>query len=251
MSELLKKESLINEPVPLHSRQDGCGLTIEGIKRASLKLADGEVLRLGIMGGTFDPIHLGHLNCAERTLDALGLFAVLFLPAGDPAFKQGADIAPGLWRFEMCKAATDSNSRFFVSDMEINREGITYTIDTLRELSDMLPQNVELVFIVGADALLSLNKWRDIEALGKLASFACVSRPGYAVEGCVVDELADAGVRVEVINAPMLDVSSTDVRMLCSESRSIRYLCPDAVCEMIYESGLYGFDKRRFKERNF
>ena len=119
----------------------------------------GTLARLGIMGGTFDPPHLGHLACAEEALEAFGLDAVLFVPTGRPAFKQDRPVTPGKVRLAMVAAAVAGNPAFAVSALEVERPGITYAVDTLRELREELP-GVELVFIVGADAALTLPRWR-------------------------------------------------------------------------------------------
>ena len=204
---------------------------------------DGVPRRLGIMGGTFDPIHLGHLNCAERAMEALGLDGVLFIPAGDPVFKQDRDIASTEARLAMCELAVADNPSFCVSDIEIRRHGITYTGDTLEHLRAAYGADVEFVFIIGADSLLTLSDWKDASRLASLANFACVSRPGYEVDPEIVNGLCEAGFHIEFVKAPMFDISSSEVRALCKAGSSIRYLVPYAIRAFITQYGLYGDER--------
>lgn len=196
--------------------------------------------RIGIMGGTFDPIHFGHLNCAERVREALGLDRVIFIPAGDPAFKQGRDIADSCDRYEMCSLAIADNPAFEMSDLEISRSGITYTVDTLEEIRDRLSGETELFFIIGSDSLHSLHEWKDPAKLAMLARFACVVRPGSGIDASSISELEAKGFRIDVVDAPSLDISSSTIRELCADGLSIRYLIPLSVKRYITEHGLYG-----------
>lgn len=202
----------------------------------------GSSLQLGIMGGTFDPIHLGHLSCAERAREALGLDTVLFIPAGDPAFKQGRRIADADARYSMCELAVADNPSFQVSDVEIRRNGITYTVDTLDSLRRICPHDVVITFIIGTDSLEALHEWKDAPRLAKMARFACVSRPGYIPEAGVIDRLSAIGFEIEFVEAPMLDISSSAIRRLCASGSSIRYLVPNPVREFIVDNGLYAGD---------
>lgn len=195
--------------------------------------------RLGIMGGTFDPIHFGHLHCAERAREALGLDSVVFVPAGNPAFKQDGSVTDSTDRLAMCKLATADNPSFYVSAIETDRSGITYTVDTLEELRREVPDDTELVFILGADSLEYLTDWKDPDHLAELATFACVVRPGYPVCAEELDALAECGFRIEVVEAPLLDISSSQIRNMCSEGYSVRYLTPLSVCDYIEAHGLY------------
>lgn len=200
---------------------------------------DGVQARLGIMGGTFDPIHMGHLNCAERASDALDLDAVLFIPAGNPAFKQDQHLAPADARFAMCKLAVANNPAFDASDIELRRDGITYTIDTLEALKGAYAADVEFVFIIGTDAVPTLHEWRDAPRLAKGARFACVARPGYAPAETDVGRLRAMGFTIDIIDAPTFDVSSSDIRARCGRGSSIRYLVPHAVGMFIESNELY------------
>ena len=143
--------------------------------------ADGAPARLGIMGGTFDPIHIGHLACAEQAREAFGLDAVVFIPTGVPAFKRDRAVTPAPDRLAMCRLAVLPNRHFDVSSLEIDRPGVTYAVDTVRALRAHFPANVELFFITGADSILSIARWRESAAVASLTRFIAVTRPGYVV----------------------------------------------------------------------
>lgn len=198
----------------------------------------GELARLGIMGGTFDPIHLGHLVCAEEAREALGLDAVLFMPTGCPAFKLDREVAPGEARLRMCRAAAAGNPAFAVSALEVERPGITYAADTLRALHEALP-GVELVFIVGADAALTLPRWRESAELARLATFAAATRPGFELGEEALRDLRERGFDIRPFAVTALDVSSSELRRRVAEGRTIRYLVPEVVREIIEEEQLY------------
>ena len=189
----------------------------------------GTLARLGIMGGTFDPPHLGHLACAEEALEAFGLDAVLFVPTGRPAFKQDRPVTPGKVRLAMVAAAVAGNPAFAVSALEVERPGITYAVDTLRELREELP-GVELVFIVGADASAEL---------GRLAMFAAATRPGFELGEEALRVLRERRFDVRPFVVPGIDISSSELRQRVAEGRTIRYLVPEAVREIIEEEQLY------------
>ena len=198
----------------------------------------GELACLGIMGGTFDPIHLGHLVCAEEAREALGLDAVLFMPTGRPAFKLDREVAPGEARLRMCRAAVAGNPAFAVSALEVERPGITYAADTLRALHEALP-GVELVFIVGADAALTLPRWRESAELARLATFAAATRPGFELGEEALRDLRERGFDIRPFAVTALDVSSSELRRRVAEGRTICYLVPEAVREIIEEEQLY------------
>ncbi len=210
---------------------------------------DGSPARLGIMGGTFDPIHAGHLLCAEDARQACELDAVLFVPTGVPNFKQDHNITPADIRLNMCHLACDSNPYFDVSDIEIAREGITYTIDTLELLRDHYPKNVDLFFIVGSDSYLTLPQWKESAHIVELVSFIVVERPGYSLDEANTNLLArfaergynNIDITVNSIVAPALDISSSDLRDLIASGSSFRYLIPDTVAAYIRENRLYGY----------
>jgi nicotinate-nucleotide adenylyltransferase len=187
------------------------------------------------MGGTFDPVHHGHLVAAEEVRHALGLDRVLFVPAGDPWQKGGTTVSPAADRLEMVRLATRDNAGFEVSRVDIDRGGPTYTIDTLRALAEQRPQT-KLFFITGADAILEILTWKDPQDVLGLASFVAVTRPGHDLAGL---QQLGIGERVRVIEIPALAISSTDIRRRVREGRPIHYLVPAPVEDYIRERGLY------------
>ena len=201
---------------------------------------DGGPRRLGIMGGTFDPIHIGHLACAEQAREAFGLDAVVFVPAGLPSFKRDRDIAPASDRLAMCELAVRSNPFFDASDIEVRREGVTYSVETMRVIRGHYPDNVELFFITGADAILSITRWRDAAELATLVRFIAVTRPGFAIDDAFKDELARLGrYRVDYLETTALSVSSSSLRERVARGLSLRYLTTPEVCKYIDREGLY------------
>ena len=148
--------------------------------------------RLGIMGGTFDPIHNGHLVAAEQAFDDLGLDLVVFMPAGRPAFKLDKKVTSGEDRYAMTLLATSDNPHFTASRFEIDREGVTYTADTLRLLHGLYPDNVRFYFITGADAIADIVTWRDAADIARLARIVAATRPGYDLSNAWVTGLAAA-----------------------------------------------------------
>ncbi len=195
---------------------------------------------LGIMGGTFDPIHFGHLVTAEQAREAFHLDEVLFMPTNDPIRKQGKQVTPARTRLEMVELAVRSNSFFSSSDLEIARGGVTYTVDTLDELRDLYPDNVVFYFITGADAVLDILTWRDASRIASTAVLIGATRPGYDLESARKQHEA-SGFRFDVryLEIPALAISSTDLRTRVSQGKSIRYLTPGIVLEFIREEGLY------------
>ena len=200
--------------------------------------------RLGIMGGTFDPIHFGHLACAEQVRELFSLDAVVFIPTAQPVFKRDRQIAPAADLFKMCYLATRSNPHFDVSALEINRGGDTYTVDTLRQLRDYYPSNVELYFIAGADAIATITKWKDSSLLGGMAKFIGVTRPGFSIKPNEDEQraLKEAGILVEQVEVTALAISSSDLRQRIGEGKSIRYLVSREVGDYIHAEKLYRYD---------
>lgn len=197
--------------------------------------------RLGIMGGTFDPIHMGHLACAEQVCDVFELDGVVFMPAGDPWMKRGRAVTAAQDRLAMVRAAVADNPRFDVSRLEIDRAGETYTVDTLRALRAHYPSNVSLYFISGADAMFNILQWRDAEEVGRLAKLVAVTRPGYVLDDARRKYMrTHAGVlHVAQIEVTALAISSTDLREKVAAGKSIRYLVPQVVADYIEHQGLY------------
>lgn len=205
--------------------------------------ADGRPARLGIMGGTFDPIHIGHLACAEQAREAFELAAVVFIPAGNPVFKKDRAVTPAADRLEMCRLATRSNPAFDVSAIEIERGGDTYTVDTLRQLRAHYPDNVELRFITGADAVASIVAWRESTAIADLARLIAVTRPGYALSEERRAFIEGRGnFAVDYLEVTSLAVSSSDLRRRVAAGASIRYLTMQRVFDYIREKRLYRDD---------
>lgn len=197
--------------------------------------------RIGIMGGTFDPIHYGHLAIADAARDALGLDRVILIPAGRPWLKADQSVTDAARRLEMARLAVDGRRGFEVSSIEIDRPGPTYTVDTLAELRRELGDDATLHLILGMDSVRELGRWRQPERLFDLCHIAAVSRPG--ARDVSPDEFArefPASVgRLSVVRGPMLDISATSVRHRVSSGASIAALVPPAVERYIAENGLY------------
>ena len=193
--------------------------------------------RVGVMGGTFDPVHHGHLVAASEVAHRFALDEVVFVPTGRPWQKDDRDVAPAEDRYLMTVIATASDPRFRVSRVDVDRDGPTYTVDTLRDLrAEYEARSVatELFFITGADALASIASWRDSDEVLGLAHFVGVTRPGHA--------LTDPGLpegSVTLVEVPALAISSTDCRARVAAGAPIRYLVPDGVLEYVAKRGLY------------
>ncbi len=191
------------------------------------------------MGGTFDPIHNGHLVAASEVADLFELDEVVFVPTGQP-WQKGRQVSPGEDRYLMTVIATASNPRFSVSRVDIDRGGPTYTRDTLRDLHRLNPDS-DLYFITGADALASILSWQDLEEMFATARFVGVSRPGYELGSehlaDVLDGLPDDALTL--VEIPALAISSTDCRRRAQESRPLWYLMPDGVVQYISKRELY------------
>jgi nicotinate-nucleotide adenylyltransferase len=194
--------------------------------------------RLGVMGGTFDPIHHGHLVTAEAALWAFHLDEVAFVPTGQPWMKADREVSVAEHRYLMTVIATSSNPRFWVSRLEIEREGPTYTVETLQELRRTAEEDIELFFITGADAMLEILNWKDPEEVLALAHFIAATRPGYDMAR-FRQEARGPHPKVSVLDVPALAISSTDIRRRVREGQPIRYLVPEGVETYIQKFGLY------------
>jgi nicotinate-nucleotide adenylyltransferase len=194
-------------------------------------------LRIGIMGGTFDPIHYGHLVAAEEALVQFNLDRVVFMPTGNPVRKIHRTVTPAEHRYLMAVIATASNPDFEVSRMEVDRPGPTYTVDTMLALRADLGPEADLYFITGADAVWEILTWKDSEALAGVCSFIAATRPGYDLSRFSRDDAER--MRVEFMEVPALAISSTDIRRRVAERRPVRYLLPEAVAAYIRKNGLY------------
>ena len=203
--------------------------------------------RLGIMGGTFDPIHNGHLVAAEQAFDDLNLDVVVFMPAGNPAFKQDKRVSSGEDRYAMTLLATSDNPHFFASRFEVDREGVTYTADTLKLLSLAYPPNVDFYFITGADAIADVVKWRDAAMVARLAHLVGATRPGYDLAHARnAIRQSSLGFDVTYLEVPALAISSSYLRQRVMDGQSLRYLTPDQVTGYIHKHRLYGVTPRRY-----
>lgn len=197
--------------------------------------------RVGIMGGTFDPIHVGHLMTAEAVRDEYDLDKVIFIPAAVPPHKMKQHVTEAQHRYVMTVLATCSNPNFEVSDIEMNRPGPSYTIDTVHELVKRFGEDTDFYFITGADAISEIHTWDRIEELLTLCHFIGASR-----QGCVpnVDQIKESFgslgmAKIHRLETPELEISSTDIRHRIQKGYSIKYIVPTAVEQYIYKQGLY------------
>ncbi len=197
--------------------------------------------RIGILGGTFDPVHLGHLAIAEEARDLLDLDRVILIPAGRPWLKSGQTVTPAGHRLAMVKLAVEDRSGLEVSSIEVDRPGPTYTVDTLAELREELGNKAELYFILGMDSVRELRRWREPERLFDLCTIVAVSRPdSHDVSPAELEqEFPAARDRIRTIRGPMLDISATDIRHRIIESRPISDCVPPPVERYIHGHGLY------------
>ncbi|MQA25752.1 MAG: nicotinate-nucleotide adenylyltransferase [Micromonosporaceae bacterium] len=186
------------------------------------------------MGGTFDPIHHGHLVAASEVADRFELDEVVFVPTGQPWQKAGQHVSPAEDRYLMTVIATASNPRFHVSRVDIDRHTPTYTVDTLRDLREQYGSDVELYFITGADALEAILSWKDTDVMFSLAHLVGVTRPGY--------ELSDTHLpedTVSLVQVPAMAISSSDCRKRVAAGEPVWYLVPDGVVQYIAKRNLY------------
>lgn len=191
--------------------------------------------RIGIMGGTFDPIHHGHLVAASEVAWVYGLDEVIFVPTGRPVFKLTKTVTNAEDRYLMTVIATASNPKFTVARVDIDRPGVTYTIDTLQDIRALRP-HCELFFITGADAVAEIIRWKDSDKMWDLAHFVAVSRPGYSSS---ISDLHLPDRSVDMLEIPALSISSTDIRKRVAQNMPVWYLVPDGVVQYINKHGLY------------
>jgi nicotinate-nucleotide adenylyltransferase len=196
--------------------------------------------RVGIYGGTFDPIHNGHLAIAEEACWALGLVRLYVVPAARQPLKNGPQGASPEQRLAMAQLACADNPHLVVSDLELRRPPPSYTIDTLRSFRDLLGSAAELYFILGADALASLGLWHRAREIVDLAQLAALTRPGATLDLDQLErEIPGMMARTTLIEGPLLDISGTDLRRRLAEGRPVRYQLPEAVREYVQAHGLY------------
>jgi nicotinate-nucleotide adenylyltransferase len=192
--------------------------------------------RLGVMGGTFDPVHHGHLVAASEVQARFDLDEVIFVPTGQPYQKADRRVSPAEHRYLMTVVATASNPRFTVSRVDIDRGGPTYTVDTLTDLAALHP-DAELYFITGADALKDILGWRAAREMFDLAHFVGCTRPGYDMDHSTLDGMP--AERVTIVEIPALTISSTDCRARTARGEPVWYLVPDGVVQYISKHRLY------------
>jgi nicotinate-nucleotide adenylyltransferase len=191
------------------------------------------------MGGTFDPIHHGHLFAAEEVAAQFDLPQVIFMPCRQPPHKDPSEVSPAADRYRMAELAVASNPRFTVSRLELEREGPSYTIETLRELRRQMGPDLEIFFITGADAVLEIMTWREADAVLDECRLVAVHRPGYDLGKLERVLGPERAAKVASLSLKTLDISSTELRGRVATGQSLRYLTPDAVREYIEENDLY------------
>lgn len=205
-----------------------------------VRLQQGRGKRIGIMGGTFDPIHIGHLVTAEEARQQFSLEEIVFMPTGEPPHKSGQIASPDD-RFHMTLVATTSHPHFWVSRLEIDAAGTDYTVDTLTALHERLPTGTAFFFITGADAVLDILTWKEPERVLELCQVIAATRPGYDLGRLAgVLEGLPRREQVHVMEVPALAVSSSMIRERLRAGKGARYLVPDEVAALIEKTGVYG-----------
>lgn len=187
-------------------------------------------MKIGLLGGTFNPVHIGHLILAEEAREKLGLDKIIFIPTALPPHKDTLDIAAASDRLKMLKLAIKGNRFFSVSDIEIKRRGLSYTIDTLKELKNKFTHD-ELYFIIGSDLLKYLNEWKDLAQLNKMVKFVAATRPEYPLE--------KIPPYIQTLAIRAVDISGFEVRRCIKGNKSFRYLVPEKIFEYINKRKLY------------
>ena len=206
-------------------------------------------IKYGIMGGTFDPIHIGHLVLAEEVRNKLNLDKIIFIPSGNPPHKNSKNVTKSIHRYEMTLLATISNPNFEISSVEIDKTGKTYTVDTIKDLRQKCKTNAEFYFITGADSILDLPNWKNVNELLHLCKFVAATRPGFKLKKMEekikeLEELHNKNIYTIIVTA--LQISSTDIRNRIREGNSVKYLLPETVEDYIYKNKLYV--KKNYKE---
>jgi nicotinate-nucleotide adenylyltransferase len=199
--------------------------------------------RIGVFGGSFDPVHMGHLTIAQDAVEQLELNRLIFVPAAVPPHKQGKTLVEGRHRFEMLQLATETNLSFEVSDMELQRGGVSYTFDTMKQIQFEYP-DAELFFIVGLDSLVELHLWRNIEQLLEVCTVVPFARggedPARVAEQIQLSNVWKTKLLERLIRIHEIEISASEIRMRLAEGLSIRYLVPPEVEMYIAEHHLYG-----------
>lgn len=196
--------------------------------------------KIAVVGGTFDPIHYGHLVTGEAVYNEFNMDKIIFIPTGDPAHK--SDVTKSEHRFNMACLAIENNDKFEISTIEIDRKGKTYTVDTIEELKKYCIANVEIYFVMGADSIFNLYQWKDFERLINMCQFIGVTRPNYDksnMENLVRELNVKYNAKIHFMEITALDIASSDLRKKIENGMSIRYLLPDKVEKYIKEFNLY------------
>lgn len=195
-----------------------------------------------ILGGTFDPIHLGHIKTAKSILALTSVEKILFIPLGNPPHKDENNVSSAYHRLNMLNLAVEGEKDFLISTMEIERNGKTYTIDTIKELKKLLGNTIKFFFIIGTDELLLINTWKNYEELLKICSFIAVKRPGYKdklLEDAVACLTKNYDANIRIVEIPPVDVSSSEIRKNIKNGISIKGLIDEKVLNYIKENNLY------------
>lgn len=198
--------------------------------------------RIGIMGGTFDPIHIGHLFIAEEVLNEVGLDKILFIPVGIPPHKQESKVTDSQHRLTMAQIAVSGNANFQVSRIEVDREGPSYTVDTINHLKRIYNENTLFYFIIGTDAFFELDTWKNYKDLLKLVKLAVVTRVGYnnyALDEKIEDYKNRFLAEIIKVVIPKLEISSTDIKSRIRQGKTVKYIVPEGVEQYIKKHGLY------------
>ncbi len=198
-------------------------------------------MRIGLMGGTFNPIHTGHLIISEYIKEKFPLDKVIFVPSNNPPHKELEGIISASHRHNLAILATENNQDFEVSNIELERKGKSYTIDTIKEFKSLFP-NDDLYFLIGGDTLFKLIEWHNIEELFQITNFIVIGRDGFSDDDILrkIKELKDKyGARIDFVDGPIIEISSTKIRENIEKSHSIKYLVPEKVEEYIYHNKLY------------
>lgn len=197
-------------------------------------------MRLGVFGGTFDPIHLGHLIAAEEVWARMGLGKVIFVPTGQPWLKSNRTVTPAEHRLNMLRLALESSPHFEVSSVDIDRPGPSYTVDTISDLSRQLPK-ATLFFVAGLDCLADLPRWREPARLLHMCQVVGMRRPecGHLDLACIDEEIPGASLSIQIVDVPQIAISASEIRRRVAEGLPIRYQVPEAVEDYIRRNGLY------------
>lgn len=192
-------------------------------------------MKIGLMGGTFNPVHIGHIEIAYKVLRDLELSKVIFIPSGNPPHKDRTEMADASHRFQMVKLAIAGNKKIEVSDIEIRRKGTSYTLDTIEEIRDIYGKAASLYFIAGFDSVLDLPNWKEPLKILSLVNFIAVERPGFSLDG--LDKRYRK--RIITLRGVSVDISSSDIRKRIKEGKPFGSLVPGSVGKYIRENGLY------------